>query len=130
MHIGESCEQQGWYGGSLVRTEGFGKLCAEGSRCWSPWGLRTEAMHKEDGRRLRMCSSCRVGQLCIMARTLSLLVRTEVMYTNEGSAHVQHLQDETVVAVQLGYTLVSFRLCAERGCTERMDLHMCSICRV
>jgi hypothetical protein len=50
-----------------------------------------------------------------MARTLALLVRTKVMYTNEGSAHVQHLQDETVVAVQLGYTLVSFRLCADAG---------------
>lgn len=88
-------------------------------------------MHKEDGRRLRMCSICRVGQLCIMARTLARLVRTEVMYTKEGPAYVQHLQDETVVAVQLGYvsTLISFRLCAERGCTERMDLHMCSICR-
>ena len=30
VHIDESCAQQGWYGGSLVRTEGFGKLCAEG----------------------------------------------------------------------------------------------------
>ena len=54
-----------------------------------------------------------------MARTLAPLVRTEVMYTKEGPAYVQHLQDETVVAVQLGYvsTLISFRLCAERGCT-------------